>query len=223
MNPITYNSKQQNPTSHGNESTKWTSAGFDVSEDHAFSFRRASAGNFYVNKFGDVDIKEDKTKSSSVRDSQIKHVKLALDVQAHWRGYCCRKKYNRLYRGLNPIQFWAVPCKIMRRPLERADHVDEYLVVMTYSRNERILYVNVKNMHSKAFYKGRVGYVLEKRELGDVCSNLLKTIGIDFGRLHFQAKSQMEEVIKDEVIEKISEKSEESKLLRIMKLLSIIR
>ena len=107
--------------------------------------------------------------------------------------------------------------------MERVDNVDEYLVVMTYSWNERIIYVNAKNMLTKAFYKGRVGYILEKSGLRDVCSNLLKTIGIEHGRLHFQAKSQMEEVIKDEVIEKISEKSEESKLLRVMRLLIIIR
>ena len=103
MNPTKYSNKHQNPTNHGNESVKWVSNGFEISEEPAFSFRRASAGSFYVNKFGDVDIKEDKTKLKSVRDGQTKREKLALGVQAHWRGYCCRKKHNRLYRGLRPI------------------------------------------------------------------------------------------------------------------------
>ena len=132
-------------------------------------------------------------------------------IQKEWKGWRTRRDIRNLGGVITKEKYWAGLVRTLKKDFEDDGRIGEYLVVVVYSVEEEMVYVEMKDLERKILYKGRVECQLDKKELKQICENLLESIGIEEGRIVFKQKPM--EDIKDDLMGEISERSEESKLL----------
>jgi len=188
---------------HNNESTKWTSAMGETTEEAGFSFRRRAT--LSPEPKGTEDYRQ---KGKEIIEEVLKFGDPSMIIQKYWQGYKVRRALRRSGIDISKDRYWTGLNQILHRDFEENGIMGEYHVVMVYNVDEQKVYVEIKDLKTRMIYKGGVGYPLEKDEVKMVSAKLLENIIIEDGRMVFKQK-QIEE-IKEDVMEEISEKSEES-------------
>lgn len=211
LNPKSYNKGYyRNSKYKGNDSTKGTSMAGDPTEDPYASMKRVNKSSGMLGRSDDIEPprREIKVIERKQTSNYLSRKYAVNTIQRHMRGWYTRRMLARTPK-LHARTFWTGLSDTVNQDLEGKGKQKAYYLVMVYDISEEMIYVEMKDWETRALYKGRIEYHLEKEELKQVCWKLRESIAIEDNKIVF--KSPNGEEIKEDVMTEISERSDESK------------